>query len=89
MWIFILATVGLLSYAAVRPWIDQWAEVRRSPELKLQMVRTKSVLTCRRERANGEITYPCQAKQNNEGEHTAHFKLSHTGVLDMGIDMQL
>lgn len=47
------------------------------------------MLTCRRERANGEITYPCQAKQNNEGEHTAHFKLSHTGVLDMGIDMQL
>lgn len=27
VFIFIIATVGLLSYAAVRPWIDQWAEV--------------------------------------------------------------
>ncbi|KAH7139209.1 hypothetical protein B0J11DRAFT_575127 [Dendryphion nanum] len=25
VYIFIFATVGLLSYAAVRPWIDQWA----------------------------------------------------------------
>ncbi|KAF2016118.1 hypothetical protein BU24DRAFT_422455 [Aaosphaeria arxii CBS 175.79] len=24
VFIFIIATVGLLSYAAVRPWIDQW-----------------------------------------------------------------
>ncbi|KAF1959818.1 hypothetical protein CC80DRAFT_466994 [Byssothecium circinans] len=29
VWIFILATVGLLSYAGVRPWIDQWAEGAR------------------------------------------------------------
>ena len=28
VYIFIFATVGLLSYAAVRPWIDQWAAVR-------------------------------------------------------------
>lgn len=27
VWIFILATVGLLSYAAIRPWVEQWAEV--------------------------------------------------------------
>jgi len=27
VYIFIFATVGLLSYAAVRPWIDQWAAV--------------------------------------------------------------
>jgi hypothetical protein len=26
---FIAATVGLLSYAAVRPWVDQWREVCR------------------------------------------------------------
>ncbi|PSN72019.1 hypothetical protein BS50DRAFT_241332 [Corynespora cassiicola Philippines] len=29
VFIFIFATVGLLSYAAVRPWIDQWAERAR------------------------------------------------------------
>ncbi|KAF2191125.1 hypothetical protein K469DRAFT_720107 [Zopfia rhizophila CBS 207.26] len=29
VFIFIFATVGLLSYAAVRPWIDQWAERTR------------------------------------------------------------
>ncbi|KAF2813860.1 uncharacterized protein BDZ99DRAFT_485956 [Mytilinidion resinicola] len=29
VFIFILATVGLLTYAAVRPWIDQWAEKAR------------------------------------------------------------
>ncbi|ORY14751.1 hypothetical protein BCR34DRAFT_478939 [Clohesyomyces aquaticus] len=29
VYIFIFATVGLLSYAAVRPWIDQWAERAR------------------------------------------------------------
>jgi hypothetical protein len=28
VYIFIFATVGLLSYAAIRPWIDQWAAVR-------------------------------------------------------------
>jgi ABC-type nitrate/sulfonate/bicarbonate transport system permease component len=28
VFIFIFATVGLLSYAAVRPWIEQWAAVR-------------------------------------------------------------
>ena len=28
VFIFIFATVGLLIYATVRPWIDQWAEVR-------------------------------------------------------------
>ncbi|KAJ4412410.1 hypothetical protein N0V91_000883 [Didymella pomorum] len=27
---FIAATVGLLGYAAVRPWVDQWRERRRS-----------------------------------------------------------
>ncbi|PVI07303.1 hypothetical protein DM02DRAFT_608848 [Periconia macrospinosa] len=30
VWIFILATVGLLSYAGVRPWIDTWAERARN-----------------------------------------------------------
>ncbi|KAF2661212.1 hypothetical protein K491DRAFT_674184 [Lophiostoma macrostomum CBS 122681] len=29
VFIFIIATVGLLSYAAVRPWIEQWAERAR------------------------------------------------------------
>ncbi|KAF2198944.1 hypothetical protein GQ43DRAFT_442917 [Delitschia confertaspora ATCC 74209] len=29
VFIFIFATVGLLSYAAVRPWIEQWAERAR------------------------------------------------------------
>ncbi|KAF2244409.1 hypothetical protein BU26DRAFT_523061 [Trematosphaeria pertusa] len=29
VWIFILATVGLLSYAAIRPWVEQWAERAR------------------------------------------------------------
>ncbi|KAL5393134.1 hypothetical protein PMIN02_005834 [Paraphaeosphaeria minitans] len=29
VWIFILATMGLLSYAGVRPWIDQWTERAR------------------------------------------------------------
>ncbi|KAF2645050.1 hypothetical protein P280DRAFT_391902, partial [Massarina eburnea CBS 473.64] len=29
VWLFILATGGLLSYAGVRPWIDQWAERAR------------------------------------------------------------
>ncbi|KAF2473505.1 uncharacterized protein BDR25DRAFT_132647 [Lindgomyces ingoldianus] len=29
VFIFIIATVGLLSYAAVRPWIEQWAERSR------------------------------------------------------------
>jgi uncharacterized membrane protein YadS len=29
VFIFIFATVGLLSYAAVRPWIEQWAAVRK------------------------------------------------------------
>jgi len=29
VFIFILATVGLLTYAVVRPWIDQWAEKAR------------------------------------------------------------
>ncbi|KAF2632477.1 hypothetical protein BU25DRAFT_407006 [Macroventuria anomochaeta] len=27
---FIAATVGLLGYAGVRPWVDQWRERRRS-----------------------------------------------------------
>jgi putative Mn2+ efflux pump MntP len=27
VFMFILATVGLLTYAVVRPWIDQWKEV--------------------------------------------------------------
>ena len=27
VFIFIFATVGLLGYAAVRPWVEQWAEV--------------------------------------------------------------
>jgi len=27
VYIFIIATVGLLSYAAVRPWVERWAEV--------------------------------------------------------------
>lgn len=30
VWIFILATVGLLSYAAVRPWLERWQEGRRN-----------------------------------------------------------
>ncbi|KAF2687304.1 hypothetical protein K458DRAFT_296171 [Lentithecium fluviatile CBS 122367] len=42
VWIFILATVGLLSYAGVRPWIDSWAEVRRHEVLDLET-------RCRRE----------------------------------------
>ncbi|KAF2107908.1 hypothetical protein BDV96DRAFT_290079 [Lophiotrema nucula] len=29
VFIFIFATVGLLSYAGIRPWIDQWAERAR------------------------------------------------------------
>ncbi|KAF2271789.1 uncharacterized protein EI97DRAFT_470886 [Westerdykella ornata] len=29
VYIFIIATVGLLSYAAVRPWVDKWAERTR------------------------------------------------------------
>ena len=28
VFIFIFATVGLLIYAAVRPWVQKWAEVR-------------------------------------------------------------
>jgi hypothetical protein len=28
VFIFIFATVGLLIYAAVRPWAEKWAEVR-------------------------------------------------------------
>ena len=28
VFIFIVATVGLLVYAALRPWIERWAEVR-------------------------------------------------------------
>ncbi|KAF2007141.1 hypothetical protein P154DRAFT_517548 [Amniculicola lignicola CBS 123094] len=29
VFLFIFATVGLLSYAAIRPWVDQWAERAR------------------------------------------------------------
>ncbi|KAF2872122.1 hypothetical protein BDV95DRAFT_628543 [Massariosphaeria phaeospora] len=29
VFIFIFATVGLLSYAAIRPWIEQWTERAR------------------------------------------------------------
>ncbi|KAF2731799.1 hypothetical protein EJ04DRAFT_514362 [Polyplosphaeria fusca] len=29
VFIFIVATVGLLSYAAIRPWVDQWSERAR------------------------------------------------------------
>jgi hypothetical protein len=28
VFIFIFATVGLLVYAAIRPWVERWAEVR-------------------------------------------------------------
>lgn len=38
VWIFILATVGLLSYAGVRPWIDQWAEVCRIWDISFGLV---------------------------------------------------
>jgi hypothetical protein len=27
VFIFIFATVGLLIYAAIRPWVEKWAEV--------------------------------------------------------------
>jgi hypothetical protein len=29
VFVFIVATVGLLVYAAVRPWVDRWAEKMR------------------------------------------------------------
>lgn len=31
VYIFIIATVGLLSYAAIRPWVEQWTEVGLIP----------------------------------------------------------
>lgn len=45
---FIAATVGLLGYAGVRPWVDQWREVStRSPFLKLILMANSAVeATC-------------------------------------------
>lgn len=40
VFIFIFATVGLLLWAAVRPWVGQWIEVRRPVYMK------ERLLTC-------------------------------------------
>ena len=42
---FIAATVGLLGYAAVRPWVDQWREVRRGASSTLYTTSRLTMLT--------------------------------------------
>ena len=51
MLVFIAATVGLLGYAGVRPWVDQWREV------SIDMAITRLALMSN---SAGKATYPCQ-----------------------------
>ena len=59
VFIFIFATVGLLIYATVRPWIDQWAEVRN-----IQFYR-EILLIKTRKHESVVIIFPCQDSRIN------------------------
>ncbi|KAF2786029.1 hypothetical protein K505DRAFT_319108 [Melanomma pulvis-pyrius CBS 109.77] len=82
VFVFIFATVGLLSYAAIRPWIDQWAAVSRNWGLYLNGLPVCGyweldpyILMLHREPENDERTSPCQVKLINNGSRN-----EHTGV---------
>ena len=73
VFIFIFATVGLLIYATVRPWIDQWAEVRH-----IQLYR-EILLIKTRKHESVVIIFLCRDSRINNHWRRKH---SHIGVLD-------
>ncbi|KAG9192644.1 hypothetical protein G6011_11378 [Alternaria panax] len=61
VFVFIGATVGLLGWAALRPWVDGWREVRAYERDRVDGELTRSSV-----HSNDEVIYQCLAKGTSE-----------------------